>query len=262
MSTQETAAAAGPADDDGRGGHGGAAGAGHAPDDGAGPKPGGGRAPHAEPAAPGEPAEPARAAERAERSERAELPERLSQLATAPADERESALLDLVREQAEAVLGHRANGDVEPDRPFREAGFTSLIAVELRDALREVTGVALPSTVLFRYPTPLELARHLDAELFPPAGPGPAGTGPAGPGAGGAGLTALWADVARLEHRIAATAVDDDTRGRVADRLRSLLRTLDEGAGAPPGGAAAGDGIDTASDDEMFALINKELGIG
>ncbi|MGW4568568.1 SDR family NAD(P)-dependent oxidoreductase, partial [Streptomyces sp. NPDC004561] len=80
-------------------------------------------------------------------------------------------LLALVREQAATVLGHRGKGGFEADRTFRETGFDSLTAVELRHRLNTATGLKLPTTLVFDHPTPTALARHLGEELLGRSGP-------------------------------------------------------------------------------------------
>ncbi|RRR83942.1 type I polyketide synthase, partial [Streptomyces sp. RP5T] len=85
-------------------------------------------------------------------------------LAALPEEDRRRRVLDLVRTHASTVLG---DVPIRPEQPFRDVGFDSLTAVELRNRLATATGVRLPATLIFDYPSPAVLTRHLLAELLP-----------------------------------------------------------------------------------------------
>ncbi|WP_376697806.1 SDR family NAD(P)-dependent oxidoreductase [Streptomyces eurocidicus] len=82
-------------------------------------------------------------------------------LAALAAPERTEAVLDLVRTQVALVLGHAGPEAVATDRAFSAIGFDSLAAVELRNRLNTATGLRLPATLIFDYPTSEALAEHL-----------------------------------------------------------------------------------------------------
>jgi acyl transferase domain-containing protein/acyl carrier protein len=100
---------------------------------------------------------PARGAEGSGESLRAKLE-------SAAEPERQAIVLELVARHAAAVLGHASPDAIDPGRAFRGLGLDSLGAVELRNRLERATGLRLPATLVFSYPTPLALASYLRAQ--------------------------------------------------------------------------------------------------
>ncbi|WP_373321768.1 type I polyketide synthase [Micromonospora okii] len=162
------------------------------------------------------------------------LARRLAELA--PAD-RETLLLDLVRAQVAVVLGHSGASAVRADGAFKDAGFDSLTSVELRNRLREATGLKLPATLVFDHPNPQALARHLrDCLVVDEASP----------------VDSVLAGLAGLESAIGVAAADGEARDRIAARLRELLKAAEAVEPDP-----SDDDLETASDEELFALVDR-----
>jgi pimaricinolide synthase PimS1 len=155
-------------------------------------------------------------------------------LAALPAEDQLQHVLDLVRGHAAGVLGHGSPAEVQADKQFRDLGFDSLTAVELRNSIAAATGLKLASTLVFDYPTPAELATHLHGQLVGAQEERPA----------------LTTELDQVEIALAA-----GTPG-VAARLRKLLAQY----GGTAKKEAARERLTEASADDVFAFIDNELG--
>ncbi|MFC4852881.1 type I polyketide synthase [Actinophytocola glycyrrhizae] len=157
-----------------------------------------------------------------------------------PAAERAGIVLDFVLGQSAALLGHRDAAAVDPGRPFRDLGLTSLTAVELRNLLSAGAGVVLPTSLVYDHPTPAAVADLLGSLLG--GGDEPDGT-------------VAEASLDRFEAALADLPADSARLTEIAARLRRLVSTVD-GKGA----AAGSDGLDAASADDLFQIIQNEFG--
>jgi acyl transferase domain-containing protein/acyl carrier protein len=162
------------------------------------------------------------------------LGERLARL---PEGERELAALELVRSHVAAVLGHASAAQIDPDAAFKELGFDSLAAVELRNRLVAASGLRLAPTVVFDYPSTAALAAHVLAELDPQ-------------GHAGGDRSAE----AALRESLARIPI---SRLRDAGLFEPLLELLDSESGE--GAAADGDAIDRIDSMDLDALVQRTL---
>jgi acyl carrier protein len=165
------------------------------------------------------------------------------QLTGLPPAEQAQLIVDLVRTEAAVVLGHRSADAVEAEQAFRDLGFDSLTAMELRDRLNAATGLRLPATLIFDYPTPAVLGQFLWSEKFQQkANPAP-----------------LTGELDKLESLLSASAPDEATYQLVAARLQGFLTSWSK-AGVRPESQQTAQKLESATDDEIFEFINTELG--
>ncbi|WP_218020157.1 type I polyketide synthase [Nocardia anaemiae] len=158
---------------------------------------------------------------------------------------RRVVVLDLVREKVAAVLGYGSADDIGPDRGFSELGFDSLGAVEFRNRLSKVTGLSLPSTLIFDYPTAGAVADYLLTQTAVTASEQP--------------TSAVPDDIARLEillERIIANGSDNDETVAGLRSVNERLRTYLTGKWS----GDAYDDLELRSDSELLDLIDEEFG--
>ncbi|WP_447002576.1 SDR family NAD(P)-dependent oxidoreductase [Saccharothrix isguenensis] len=167
-----------------------------------------------------------------------------ARIAELTGDERDRALLEVVRTHVAAVLGHRGIDTVGPDQAFQELGFDSLAAVELRTKLVTATALELPATLVFDHPTARAVAAVIAEGLA---------AGPTDP------LRPVLTELDRLDALLDdLTAVNGD-HGRVSARLEALLRRWQEGHGGNDDRNAAD--LTAATDEELFDVLDRELGM-
>ncbi|MGI3199794.1 phosphopantetheine-binding protein [Streptomyces sp. GLT-R25] len=165
-----------------------------------------------------------------------------------------------MRGHVAAVLGH-STGEataIEAHHTFQTLGFDSLTAIELRNQIKKVTGLHLSATAVFDYPSPAALARHLGEQL---AARWSAGQGQS--------LRSVLAEADRLEAALAAVPQDDGELTRITGRLETLLvrrwhgRLADADPDASPTDGSAGltTDLQSATDDELFEVLDAELGL-
>jgi malonyl CoA-acyl carrier protein transacylase len=171
-------------------------------------------------------------------------PEQLAgKLAGLSAKERRQALLDLVRRQVAAVLAHSDPDALETRRGLLDLGFDSLTAVELRNRLARATGLRLPSTLLFDHPTITALADHLGTRLDSAREDAP---------------DPVLAGLDRLELALAGLPGDRADADEIGLRLEALLKIWRQTRDAADAG---GGDLASATDDELFTVLDDELGL-
>jgi NAD(P)-dependent dehydrogenase (short-subunit alcohol dehydrogenase family)/acyl carrier protein len=158
-----------------------------------------------------------------------------------PTEQREQ-VTELVRAHAAAILGHTTTAVIDPNRAFRELGFDSLTAVELRNRLATATGLRLPATLTFDHANTATLAGHLLTELRPPAAD-PTGS--------------ALAEIGRLDSTLAELTERGSDQTRIATRLQALLQRWDNTPQTPE----ETTDLTEATDEEIFSALDDELGV-
>ncbi|EEP74813.1 polyketide synthase [Micromonospora sp. ATCC 39149] len=176
----------------------------------------------------------------AEAADAAPLAARLAGLTPA---ERSRALLTLVREQAAVVLGHDEAAAVAPERAFKELGFDSVSAVDLRNRLSTATGLKLPAAVAFDHANPRALAEYLGTRL---------GGGPPEP--------PLPVLLDQLEALVAGLPAAEIERCALPARLQALANAVHGALAGTGGRAGIEELLDGATADDVLDILDQQLG--
>ncbi len=160
-------------------------------------------------------------------------------LASTPEEQRQGLVLELVHTHTAAVLGHSSAAQVDPERAFKDLGFDSLAAVELRNRLGAATGIPLPATVVFDYPSVTALADYVLEQVAP------------------AGESRAVLESGELEVREALASLPL-ARLRAAGLLDPLLRLADPEANSDPEPEEDGDRIDTMDVEELLRASEEQ----
>nr|MYQ79904.1 type I polyketide synthase [Streptomyces sp. SID4923] len=180
------------------------------------------------------------------RSAAAELRSRLTGRSE---EERGRILLELVRTHVATLLGHTGPEAVGADRAFQDIGFDSLAAVELRRRLGSATGLSLPASLVFDYPDSRAVAAHLTGLIDDGSGEQDASD-------------SLWAMLDQLDASLTAARPDAGTRPRITSRLEALLRRWQDTHGGADGRIRdEDDALDSVTDDELFDVLDQEIGL-
>ncbi|WP_189880987.1 SDR family NAD(P)-dependent oxidoreductase, partial [Streptomyces viridiviolaceus] len=171
-----------------------------------------------------------------------------NRLAGMSESEQRRALLDLVRTQLASVLGYEDSGELDVERAFDSLGIDSVAAVDIRTRLGGATGLKLPTTIVFDQASPKALASYLHTQLCRTDE------------SAGEVMPAL-AGLDRLEQAIGALSAQEIEENRVAARLQALVAQVNGAVVAAAPGADVSGKLETASADDVFDFIDKELGL-
>ncbi|MFI9031277.1 type I polyketide synthase, partial [Streptomyces sp. NPDC053560] len=171
------------------------------------------------------------------------LPPLRRRLTELPTVERGRALVEAVRAEASATLGHDAADAVPAGRAFRDIGFDSVTAVELRNRLRAALGLPLPAALVFDHPTPTALARHIGSLLFGDA-PDAADTGRADD------------PDARIREALATVPIGRLRKAGLLDMVLKLA-TSDEAEDPAPEAAGEADSLDDMDAEALLRLATE-----
>ncbi|AGL16012.1 modular polyketide synthase [Actinoplanes sp. N902-109] len=168
-----------------------------------------------------------------------------NRLAMLPAAERRNEILTVVLTQAALVLGLPGPAAIDPQRYFRQLGFDSLTALEVRNRISDAVGMRLPTGLVFDYPTPAVLSEYLSDRIADQD----------------VDYQPVLNELDKLESLLAAVAHHRGRKTAIIARLDAIADGFRDGSADQKPADGDDEDIATATDDEIFDLIDKELSL-
>ncbi|WP_406239436.1 type I polyketide synthase [Nocardia sp. NBC_01009] len=163
-------------------------------------------------------------------------------LASVSVKERRDSLVSMVLDAVSTVLGYRlAEVNLDKSTRFSELGLDSLTAIEFRNRLKSEIGLTLPSTLIFDYPTPMDVAEFIAAEL----------------GMSNDGSGEVFDQLNGLIQSVAMNNIAGNELNDLIGKLRGFIGNLEGRVDIE-----SGDDLEIVSDDELYDLVDRELGLG
>ncbi|MEU1551067.1 SDR family NAD(P)-dependent oxidoreductase [Nocardia sp. NPDC005745] len=157
-----------------------------------------------------------------------------------PESDRHALVLEVVGSQIAAVLGHSGAEAIDANRKFRDLGFDSLTAVEARNRLNAVTGLRLPATLVFDYPTPGAVTTFILSQLSD---------------------SDISESLTRLEKEVAEMIDGDRLSDEFYSRLLHVTRLASRAKGDETVSATDSEDLMSMSDDAFMEVLGDEFGI-
>jgi acyl carrier protein len=158
-------------------------------------------------------------------------------LAGLPEAEWDGVVMELVRTQVAAVLGHASPEAIDLGFAFKDLGFDSLAAVELRNRLGHVTGLRLPVTAIFDHPSPTALTGFLRSQIE--------------------GVSDHDRSEAKIRQAVDSVSLTSLRSAGLLDIMLELSSSVGSDSSAPPGaGADKANPIDTM---DLESLVQNAL---
>ena len=164
-----------------------------------------------------------------------------ARLATVPEAERQGVVLELVRKRVATVLGHASEQAIDPQAAFKDLGFDSLTAIDLRNHLGRATGLRLPTTLVFDYPSAAAVAEFLLGKVE-----------------GAVARPPIDEAIDGLQAILGA--LSEEERQKADVRLRALLATVPAAEGEAA--AESVEKIQSATAEELLEIVEREMGAG